>query len=444
MSAGDLYPALLEVATRRVIEPVIGAPYLTVARWLRAFEGWSEEGRRAWQERRLEAVLASAAASVPFYRGLLGRGRRLQLRDLPVVDKALIREDMLAFRAQGRGRRSYIQKATAGTTGDPWRYELDRRAWAHVYGAQLRAWERVGYRYGDPIVVLGTPPSLVPGARSLTARLRAALERRSYAAAGIAIDPGASARRVGHAYEARGVLWYGYAGMVAAMAEVARPGSWTSQGPAAIVTTSEPLLPEWRHRIERAFGAPVVDEYGCNDGGVLAVSCPGERFHVAENVSLVEILDRESPCPPGVEGDVVVTNLHAEALPFLRYRVGDRAALGDGPCPCGRPGLTLERLGGRIGDRLKLPDGRELQFSTFGPIFWQTPSVRRWQIVQSVRERVKVRLHVDPAFSRAEADEVRRGMVARVGHGVEVDVVTSEPIERTAAGKQKVLISSVR
>jgi hypothetical protein len=84
VSAGDLYPALLEVATRRVIEPVIGAPYLTVAQWLRAFERWPDEGRRAWQERRLEAVLASAAASVPFYRGLLGRGRRLQFRDLPV------------------------------------------------------------------------------------------------------------------------------------------------------------------------------------------------------------------------------------------------------------------------------------------------------------------------------------------------------------------------
>ena len=61
------------------------------------------------------------------------------------------------------------------------------------------------------------------------------------------------------------------------------------------------------------------------------------RFHVAENISLVEILDGDEPCPPGVEGDIVVTNLHAQALPFLRYRVGDRAVLGDGPCPCGLP-----------------------------------------------------------------------------------------------------------
>jgi phenylacetate-CoA ligase len=444
MRTGDLYPALVDVATRRMIEPLIGAPYLSVARWLREFERWSDDHRRAWQERRLETVLGSATRSVPYYRGLYGRRGRPHLADLPVVDKALIRADMDAFRAEGWRRLPHIKKATAGTTGDPWQYELDRRAWSHMYGARLRAWERVGYRYGDRVVVLGTPPSLVPGGRSVTARIRATVERRSYAAAGIAIDPGASAQRVRHAYEARGVLWYGYAGMVAAMAEATRPDTRPDHGPTAIVTTSEALLPEPRRRIEAAFGVPVVDEYGCNDGGVLAVSCPLGRLHIAENVSLVEILDGDEPCPPGVEGEVVVTNLHAEVLPFLRYRNGDRATLGDGPCPCGRPGLTLERLGGRTGDRLKLPDGRELEYSTFGPIFWQTPSVRYWQIVQSVRERVTVRLDVDPSFSPAEADEVQRGMVARVGQGVEVEIVTSEPIERSAAGKQKVLISSVR
>ena len=111
--------------------------------------------------------------------------------------------------------------------------------------------------------------------------------------------------------------------------------------------------------------------------------------------------------------------------------------------PVRTPGLTLSRLTGRTGDRIKLPDGRELQFSTFGPIFWRTPSVRRWQIVQSVRERVKVRLDVDPSFSPTEEDEVRRGMIARVGEGIAIDVVTTEPIERTRAGKHKVLISSV-
>ncbi|MGH3115084.1 MAG: phenylacetate--CoA ligase family protein, partial [Gaiellaceae bacterium] len=434
---------LLDVAARHAIEPMVGAPYLSIARWLREFEGWPDERRRAWQEHRLETVIEGAATSVPFYRSLLGRGRRLRrLQNLPVVEKALIRMDMDAFRADGWRGKGYVEKATAGTTGDPWRYQLDKRAWAHIYGAQLRAWERTGYRYGDRIVVLGTPPSLVPGGGSTKARLRAAVERRTYAAAGIEVDRSSSLHRVRRALEARGVLWYGYAGMVTAMGEVVADAG-PLVGPTAIVTTSEPLPAEWRQRIEHGFDAPVVDEYGCNDGGVLAASCAEGRFHVAENVSLVEILDGDDPCPPGVEGDIVVTNLHAEVLPFLRYRVGDRGVLGDGPCPCGLPGLTLARLAGRIGDRIKLPDGREIQFSTFGPIFWETPSVRRWQIVQRERRRVKVRLEVDPTFSTREAEHVRSGMVARVGTGVEVDIVTSEPIERTTAGKLKVLISSV-
>jgi len=94
---------------------------------------------------------------------------------LPVVDKLRMRADPEAFRSADRERMTYVRKATAGTTGDPWQYELDRRPWAHIRGAQLHLWEQTGYRYGDRIVVLGTPPSLVAGGTRVVGRLRAKL-----------------------------------------------------------------------------------------------------------------------------------------------------------------------------------------------------------------------------------------------------------------------------
>lgn len=440
---GPLYMHVLSLATVLVIEPLVGARYLSTAQWLRDFYAWFPDRRRDWQRGQLGSVLRHAAAHVPFYRGMIGPdpdARSIPLHELPIVDKDQLRDDTQRFLSDGWERMPYLAKATGGTTGDPWCYVLDKHAWAHMYGAALHFRERIGSCYGERMVVLGSPPSLVPGGTSWKAQLRGHLERRLVAAAGVEVDPVASLERARQAGKLRGALWYGYAGTLAAMADAAIAAGLRVRPPRAIVSTSEMLEPAWRHRIEEAFGAPVFDEYGCNDGGVLAQSCRRGRFHVADSLSLVEVVEGNRPCPPGVEGDVVVTNLHARVLPFLRYRVGDRAVAGEGPCPCGQPGTTLEKIAGRKGDRVLLPGGVELSAVAFGHVFKRTPAVRRWQVVQEDPTHLTVRMDVDAGFDRSQAELVRSYFGDRCGDGLDVRITTSEPIERSPAGKHKVVV----
>jgi len=161
---------------------------------------------------------------------------------------------------------------------------------------------------------------------------------------------------------------------------------------------------------------------------------------VAENVSILEILDGENPCPPGVEGDVTVTNLHARVLPFLRYQVGDRAVLGEGPCPCGRPGVTLERVAGRKAERLMLPDGTELSSAPTSYVFERTHNVRRWQIVQTDPRHITVRLDVGPGYDEKEGRAIIEDLEKLCGQALMVTLSTSEPITLTRAGKHLLVI----
>lgn len=444
---GSLYVPVLGLATVLVIEPLVGARYLSTAEWLREFDAWLPDRRREWQRRQLASVLGHAAAHVPFYRDLIGAGpdaRSMPLHELPIVDKDQIRGDTQRFLSEGWEGMPHLVKATGGTTGDPWRYVLDKRAWAHMYGAALHFRERIGSHYGEPMVILGSPPSLVPGGASWKARLRGQLERRLVTAAGVEVDPVASLERARQAGILGAALWYGYAGTLAAMADAVLSARVHVPPPKAIVSTAEMLQPEWRRRIEDAFAAPVFDEYGCNDGGVLAQSCRRGRFHVADNLSLVEVLEGNRPCPPGVEGDVVVTNLHARVLPFLRYRVGDRAVIGDGLCPCGHPGTTLERISGRRGDRVLLPGGVELSAIAFGHVFKETPAVRRWQVVQEDAGHLTVRLDVAVGFDRSQEERIRSYFRERCGDRLQVRTTTSEPIERSRAGKHKVVVRRIQ
>ncbi len=437
----SLYPRFLSLVTPLVVEPLVGAHYLSTARWLPEFFSWPEERRRAWQERRFREVLRHGAASVPFYRRLLRDDvGDVTLTDLPIVDKATMRADMDAFRSEGWQHMPHLYKRTSGTSGDPWAYPLDKAAWAHQYGAAIHFWERTGYRYGERMVMLGSPPSLVPDATSWKARLRSRFERRVVSLAGVDAGPAASARRAEQAGQAGAALWYGYPSIVAAMADAVAERSLEVTPPRAIITTSEMLLPTWRRRIEEVFGVPLFDEYGCNDGGTLSLSCAAGRYHLAENVSIVEVVDGDSACPPGTEGDVVVTNLHARVMPFLRYRVGDRAVLGEGRCPCGVGGATLQRLVGREADQLQLPDGRVLSPQALWSIFKTTPHVRGWQVVQPKLDRVTVRLDVERGFDAVEEERITRSFQGHCGAGVQVETTTGEAIERTAAAKHKLVV----
>jgi phenylacetate-CoA ligase len=438
----SLYPYVLGIAAPLVIEPLVRAPYLTITNWLRDFSCWAPERRYEYQQARLEAVVNHAAQQVPFYRELLG-GRQvsgIRLTDLPVVDRARMRADMDAFRSEHWTRMPYVPKQSSGTTGEPWQYPLDRQAWAHIYAASLHFWELEGYRYGERMVMLGRPSTLGPGGSPLKSRARNLVERHVFAAAGIEVDHASSLRRALLASAFQAAVWYGYAGTIAAMAEAVATKGAALPGPRMIVTTAEALRPEWRLRIEEVFGAPVFDQYGCNDGGILTQTCRRGRFHVAENVSIVEILDGERPCPPGVEGDVVVTNLHARVLPFLRYQVGDRAVLGDGLCPCGRPGVTLEQVTGRKSERLRLPDGTELSSVAIDTAFYPGHNIRRWQIVQTDPGHITVRLDVRPSYHEDDGRMIIEHLEKMCGQDLAITLTTSEPITLSKAGKHLLVI----
>ena len=73
-------------------------------------------------------------------------------------------------------------------------------------------------------------------------------------------------------------------------------------------------------------------------------------MHCWEDMMLVEIVDPETGKTLGVgqPGEIVVTTLSQEAMPLLRYRMGDVAAwLPYEPCGCGRTFAKISRIKGR-------------------------------------------------------------------------------------------------
>jgi phenylacetate-CoA ligase len=117
----------------------------------------------------------------------------------------------------------------------------------------------------------------------------------------------------------------------------------------------EPWTEEMRGEIERSLGILAFNNYGLSEvmGPGVSGECHARRgMHVSEDHFLVECLDPETlePVPDGEVGELVFTTLTREAMPVLRYRTRDLAALDRSPCPCGRTGVRMGRVVGRSDD----------------------------------------------------------------------------------------------
>jgi phenylacetate-CoA ligase len=112
-------------------------------------------------------------------------------------------------------------------------------------------------------------------------------------------------------------------------------------------------VPSTRARIEKAWGARVIDHHGLTEVGPVSFECweSPAVLHVNECEYICEVLEQDSDhdVPDGVQGELVITNLGRTASPLIRYRTGDVVVRRSGRCACGR---TLARLDGGILSRV--------------------------------------------------------------------------------------------
>ena len=133
----------------------------------------------------------------------------------------------------------------------------------------------------------------------------------------------------------------------------------------------------YKKKVVAQYGVPFRTCYGAAETPYGAVECEfGGGMHIFGDYSIVEIIDPETgkPLGPGEEGEVVVTYIGGETVPFIRYRMGDVARLLPyEPCPCGRTHPKLSMVKGRVahitkvaGKRIMPIDVEEVVAATLG------------------------------------------------------------------------------
>lgn len=120
---------------------------------------------------------------------------------------------------------------------------------------------------------------------------------------------------------------------------------------------AEAWTEELRTEIEEKFNIKAYDIFGLSEatGPGVAVECEEKNgLHLFEDYFLPEIIDPDTGqvLPAGEYGELVLTSIQKEAIPIIRYRTGDIAALNYEACACGRTHVRMSKPRGRSDDML--------------------------------------------------------------------------------------------
>jgi phenylacetate-CoA ligase len=199
---------------------------------------------------------------------------------------------------------------------------------------------------------------------------------------------------------------------------------------------AEPWSEAMRTQIESELGLKAINFYGLSEivGPGVSAECPErDGLHINEDHFMVEVVDPETGarCAPGEDGELVFTTLTKEALPLVRYRTADVAALTFEPCPCGRTLARMSPVRGRSDDMLIIR-GVNLYPSEVEHALLRVDGVApHYQlIVERPGELDELTINCEPREDGIDRDALR----ARIGHALREGTGITIAVELLAPG----------
>lgn len=162
-----------------------------------------------------------------------------------------------------------------------------------------------------------------------------------------------------------------------------------------------------RDRLKLRTLFPYVGDIYLTAEAFVGITCSHGRLHLNETNLLVQYENLEgNRCLP------LITDLHAQSLPLVQYRLNDVLVLDDQPCPCGCVHQVVRHVEGGLEDILLLPGVNRKRVRMYpdvchGILLKNLPKDCDYQVVQQSATQIELR-----AAAEEEAlDNARRALL---------------------------------
>ena len=324
-----------------------------------------------WQARQIHRYLQRVLPHFPFYKNYLpGRGV-VELADLPLLEKAQVREHFDELNRYGIARSLALAEGLAaersrdftpalrhgisvglssGTSGERGVFLVSRQEssrWAGTVMAKL-----LSHRSLCQLVSPLAPPLRVAFLLRANSNLYTRVHSRRLQFSYLDLLAGLS----GLVSELNRLQPHVLIAPASALGLLAQQqGQALNIRPQQVVSVAETLEPDDARHARNAWHRHLQEVYQCTEG-FLAASCPHGRLHLNEEHVHIEPQWLDAGQQRFVP---VITDFSRRTQAFVRYRLDDVLRIdAEQDCPCGRHTRTIAAIEGRQDDVLWLPDVR--------------------------------------------------------------------------------------
>ncbi len=434
---------------------------LSKRRQFRAREHWSRQQLEDYMGSSLRGLRQYAYAKSPFYQQFHKGLNEAPLEELPVLTKAMMMDnfdDLMTDRGihlhdikaymedQQRAERflgRYAINATSGTSGRMGISIFSNSEWATLMASAFAR---------TPLMLSFTHRNKTAQVASMTTFHMTAQGGSTFGKLFMPIlmlsasEPLADVVEQLNKWQPDTLVLYASIGRILASEQLA---GRLQISPRTVMSGSEVLTPETRHRMMQAWGDRIYNNYATTEG-VAAIECEQHRgMHMMEDLAIFESADANNqPVPAGTYGDkLLVTILFKYTQPLIRYQIEDSVKFALEPCPCGRPFKLIDSIQGRVQEILYFADRAGKNVSVHPIVFhniMDTLPVSGWQIVQQTDG-----LHILLAGVRDKIDDenlkslVQKSLTLQGAIMPNVEIDRVEAIPQTIAGKTPLVKSNL-
>jgi phenylacetate-CoA ligase len=407
------------------------------------------------QARRVKAMVQYAYRHVPYYRETMNRlglgpsdfQRAGDLAKLPILERGHLQRDPEYFVSTAQPRPRYLRHRSGGSAGAPCTIYLDAPGLLQNSAHSNREGAMVSQIVGKPF---GYRQTVLQGNNGVLGAIQRVCQSQAYFPRKVRIQrqyiglDSPFEETLQQFNEFKPDIIYAKGSHFALLLKHLEATGADFHRPKLFFYGADTLLASTRHHLKKKFNIPILSSYGSVQALKIAFECQENRgLHHNLDLYPVRIVNGNGQeLPAGEKGEVIVSNLVNRGSVILNFRLGDIAAVLPDPCPCGRTLPLLTYPEGRIYDNIQLPSGRVVHPLVLCNIFWVEEEIWQYQTVQHSERHIEVRLVVaDSADPQQIRTRITDKFLALLGEAVTLDVRIVDAVERTAAGKVRLVIS---
>ncbi|MBK1885947.1 phenylacetate--CoA ligase family protein [Marinobacter sp. DY40_1A1] len=391
------------------------------------------------KKRKLDQIISTAINKVPYYQKL--NIQKLELSEFPLLDRQTVADNTEDFVNRSYKESELIALYTGGSTGNPLKVYVSKAIRQRSYAFWSAFYARMGFEIGDKKASfvgrkLQRPDDDTPPFWRYNLKDRQLLFSSYHM----------SEQNLPHYLEKlnkfKPRVIEGYPLSIYRLAEyILRNNSKLEFKPTGISTSSENFTNAQRCTMETAFQCKVFDQYGSAESVVFASECVHGKMHIEPEYGIVEILTSEGSIHSEGTGELVVTTLLNDAMPLIRYRIGDLGQLAYEDCDCGRNTAILKNLDGKVGAVIVNGDKR-VPTAAIAIAFEYLEGIKNAQIIQNQPSSAIVKLVKKSDFNPETEDYMLWQLRGMLGEGLEISVEYVNEIPPEKNGKYRMVVQN--